>query len=394
MINLKIKITIIYPVEPSYILGLLNGLSKFHQLDIDFLGSDRSSVIQNKYNNVKFINIRGSQDPNRSLIVKIFNITKFYLKLLIYCFKTDSKIFHSHFPNKFLFLDFVLINLILKLRGIKLVYTAHNIDFGLRDRKQSFYKTLLFNFHYKITDLIIVHNKYSSRILIEKYPFTKSKFFIERIGLNKSVIKSGLSQVESRKNLNIDSSKKVLLFFGGLNPYKGLELLIEALANLTRKDKNFLLIIAGSPRDMEYHEKIEKLIKEFNLDDFIRKYYKFIPDSEVENYFMASDCCILPYKFIFQSGVHVLSYSFGVPIICSDVGSFKEEDVIEQLTGFTFKSEDSADLESVILRFFDSNLYTNKEFNRIKIIEWAEKVYSWDTISESTLYLYKKILKV
>lgn len=386
----SLKASIIYPVEPSYILGLLYGLSKIPELQVEFLGSDRSKKIENKYKNIKFINLRGSQESKSPFPKKIHRIIKFYARLIYYCITTDAEIYHYHFPNKFLFIDFVVINLILKIRNKKIIYTAHNIDFK-RDNKQSYYKSLILNIHYHLVDSIIVHNLYSAKILNNSYPNTLNKTNIVKIGININTIKTNMTKTDARSLLGIGLETKTILFFGGINPYKGLEILLQAYSELLKMNSRFLLIIAGAPRNKEYFDQINYLIKKLDIKDYIKEFYNFIPDEDVEKFFKAADCCVIPYKSIFQSGVHVLSYSFGVPVIASDVGSFKDEDVIEGKTGFTFKNGDYNDLKKKILTFFSSDLYNSYD-KRNEIINWANKIYSWEKIGIKTLNIYKNTL--
>lgn len=385
-----LKASIIYPVEPSYILGLLYGLSKIPELQVEFLGSDRSKKIYNKYSNIRFINIRGSQESKSPFLKKLLRIIKFYARLINYCITTEAEIYHSHFPNKILFIDFVIINIILKIRKKKIIYTAHNIDFK-RDNKQSYYKSLILNIHYRLVNSIIVHNSYSAKILNNSYPQTINKTHIVKIGININTFKTNLTKTEARSMLGISSDKKTILFFGGINPYKGLEILLYAFAELFKIDSGFLLIVAGSPRNKEYFKQITYLIERLGIKNNIKEYYSFIPDDDVEKFFKAADCCVLPYKSIFQSGVHVLSYSFGVPVIASDVGSFKDEDIIEGKTGFVFKTGDYNDLIEKILSFFSSDLYNTYD-NCNKIINWSNKIYSWETIGIKTFNIYKNTL--
>lgn len=385
-----IKVSIIYPVEPSYIFGLLNGLSKLSDLKITFLGSNRSASIKDKYLNIKLINIRGSQDEKSSLLNKIIRIIKFYIKLFSYCFTTDSQIYHLHFPNKILFIDFVILHIILKLRSIKIIYTAHNIDFN-RDNKQNFYRSIVLKINYKLVDAVIVHNKYSATILNNSYPDTLNKTHIVRIGINIAAYNGSMDKKEARDLLGISSVSKTILFFGGINPYKGLEILLQAFSELINLDTTYTLVIAGSPRNKEYFFMIKSLIENLNLKSYIKEYYGFIPDDEVERFFKASDCCVLPYKSIFQSGVHLLSYSFGIPVIASDIGSFKGEDIIEGKTGLTFKSGDVRDLKQKILEFFSSELF-NSELKKNEIVKWANENYSWDKIGINTINIYKSLI--
>ncbi len=107
---------------------------------------------------------------------------------------------------------------------------------------------------------------------------------------------------------------------------------------------------------------------------------------------MAADCLALPYRAIFQSGLHVLSYAYGLPVIATDVGSFRDEDVLEGETGFICNSEDINDLKDTIFKYFGSDLYINLDKQRVQIIKWAESNYSWNEIGLKTFDLYKELL--
>lgn len=387
------KITIIYPTEPSYVVGLIDGLSKINNLQIDLIGTNRTLIVANKYKNINHLNFRGDQNPNAGKFEKISRIISFYLKLFGYTFRTESKIFHIHWANKFFFFDFTVLNLFYKILGKKIVYTAHNIDQGMRDKGESLNKLLIYKILYNIVDHIIVHNNYSKRILIEKFKVSENKISVNKLGINKIASKSGLTKESARTILNLTSSSKVILFFGGLNPYKGLENLIDAFSALVKEDTNFKLIIAGQPRDSEYFRLIKNKILSNNLDKYCLTFFDFIPNEDVEKFFIAADCCVLPYKFIFQSGVHALSFAFGLPVIATDVGSFKEEDVIENETGFVCEKNDAMGIKYAISKYFESSLYKDLEVNRIKIKLWAEKTYSWDSIGLKTFEIYKKLIE-
>lgn len=386
------KITIIYPTEPSYVVGLVDGLSKIQDLEIDLIGTNRTAVIENKYPNVKHLNFRGDQNPNVNKLEKIKRVTCFYLKLFVYTFRTESKLFHIHWSNKFFFFDFTILNLFYKILGKKIVYTAHNIDQGMRDNSEGIKRSIVYKILYKLADHIIVHNNYSKRLLIQKFQVPEKKIAVNKLGINIIAKKSGTSCKFARSLLNLNSDVKVILFFGGLNPYKGLENLIDAFTKLVKRDRNFKLIIAGQPRDSEYFKLIKNKISLNNLEQYCLTFFDFIPDEEVEKFFIAADCCVLPYKFIFQSGVHALSFAFGLPIITTDVGSFKEEDVIENETGFVCRNNDVSGIYETIIRYFDSDLYHNLETKRAHIKNWAEQNYSWDAIGNDTYHVYKQVL--
>lgn len=156
----------------------------------------------------------------------------------------------------------------------------------------------------------------------------------------------GVSKEEARSFLNIAADSYILLFFGFIRRYKGLDLLLEALALLKKKifghpspphshdattntpdstansQPTVLLLIAGEfyEDDIPYLNLIEKLGLEKNL---ILK-TNFIPDNEVKYYFSAADVVIQPYRNATQSGVTPLAYHFEKPMIVTNVGSLPE----------------------------------------------------------------------
>lgn len=383
------KVTIIYPVEPSYIFGLVEGLSKC-DIVVELIGSDRMKQLENKYKNINLINLRGSQDTNVKPFYKLIRIIKFYFLLMIYIFKTNSELIHIHWPNRFFYFDSTFLLLFYKIMGKKIVYTAHNIDQGMRDKKAGD-RRIVYKFLYKIVDHIIVHNNFSLRVLKERFKVPDSKISVEKMGIIKAPC-SGISSKEARHFLNIAVNKKVILFFGGINAYKGLDLLLKAFIELIKENEDYFLLIAGQPRDKEYYDSIQGLIRQLELTNKCVFNFGFIPYEDVEKYFMAADCIALPYKYIFQSAVYALGFSFGLPVIATDVGSFKEEDIKDGENGFICKPEDTIDLKNTIIKYFNSDLYNNLLSSRILIKQWAEDTYSWDRIGKETFSIYTNVL--
>jgi len=116
-----------------------------------------------------------------------------------------------------------------------------------------------------------------------------------------------------------------------------------------------------------------------------------IPDKEVEWYFKAADVVVIPYVEIFQSGVPFLSYSFGLPVIATDVGSLRD-DIVEGETGFLCQPKDSADVARTITTYFGSNLYQELEARRTRIQAFANERYSWTRVGEILDSVYRQML--
>jgi glycosyltransferase involved in cell wall biosynthesis len=378
--------------DKPYVLGLLSGLVA-NNINVDFIGNDEmqtADIVSDE--KVNYFNLRGDQRENVRITKKISRVFKYYFKLIKYASKTDIKLFHIIWLNKFIYFDRTFLNIYYKYLGKRLVYTAHNINMRERDGNDNIINRLTLRFMYKILDHIFVHTEKMKLQLINDYNVGENKVTVIPFGINNTVPKTELTRTKARDKVRLDKNEKILLFFGNIAPYKGLEHLITALAHLKEKHDDFMLIIAGRIKDCgAYWESIQHIIDKRSLEDYVIKRIEFIPDEEIEIYFKSADVLILPYKFIFQSGPLFLSYNFGLPVIASDVGSFRE-DIIEGKTGFICRTEDPQDLSEKIEMYFQSDLFKNLEANREKIIKYANEKYPWEKIGEKTCAVYKNLL--
>lgn len=379
--------------DPHYALGLLSSLTS-QDIVVDFIGNDSmkdADAIQRE--NVTYYNLRGNQNPYAPIKAKIIRILEYYLKLIKYAASTDSEIFHILWLNKFTYFDMTLLNIYYKFLGKKLTYTAHNINIRKRDGRDTLINRLSLFIMYKLVDHIFVHTEKMKQQLINDFHVIGNKVSVIPFGINDIIPASNLTCVEAKKRFNLEG-KKVLLFFGNIAPYKGLEDLILALVHLKKELHDFKLIVAGRIKNCEeYWGNIEKIIEENNLAEYVLINIDYVPDETVEEYFKAADVLLLPYKYIYQSGVVFLSYNFGLPVIATNVGSLRE-DVIEGENGFICKPNDAEDLAQKIYIYFKSDLYKNLERNRDKIIKYAREKYSWDKTGETTYSVYRKFLEV
>jgi glycosyltransferase involved in cell wall biosynthesis len=229
--------------------------------------------------------------------------------------------------------------------------------------------------------------------LLERFHVNKMAVTIIPYGINNAVPCTELTTVQAKQRLGIRTDERTVLFFGAIKPYKGLEYLVAAFQQLEGKQGNYRLIIAGERKkgSEEYWSEIQRRISRGSSRERILQKIGFIPDDEAELYFKAADVAVLPYTEIFQSGVLFMAYSFGLPVIATDVGSFSE-DIIEGSTGYICKPRDSDDLAETIQYYFDSDLYRELGLRRREIRDYAFSTHSWGAVGELTRNIYRNML--
>ena len=202
--------------------------------------------------------------------------------------------------------------------------------------------------------------------LIKLYPAAKNKVLPHPIYSNFGL---PVEKNEAKSFLKIND-ERIILFFGFIRDYKGLDILLESMKILQDKI-NIKLMVAG-----EFYsdkDKYLKLIDELGIKDNLLLYTDFIPTSEVKYYFSAADCVILPYRDATQSGIVQIAMNFRKPVIAANVGGLGEV-INNGESGFIVEKENPALLAEAILKFYSDN----KENIFVKKIEKEAEKYSWE----------------
>src|SRR5204862_2575385 len=135
-----------------------------------------------------------------------------------------------------------------KLLCKKFVLSDHNVNFRNRDSSDSSLIRFSLNIHYQLSNHIFVHNERMKSELVSDFCIPESKVSVIPFGINNTVPNTGLSSAEAKRRLNVSSGDKIMLFFGNITPYKGLEYLIAAFCELLEKDRGYRLLIVGRPK--------------------------------------------------------------------------------------------------------------------------------------------------
>ena len=195
-----------------------------------------------------------------------------------------------------------------------------------------------------------------------------------------------LPKAEAREKLGLPLTEKIILFFGFIRHYKGLDLLLDALGYLKKNHPGgipFKLLIAGEFYEEEktYQEQIDRL----QIREALYLRTDFIPDSEVKYYLCAADAVIQPYRNATQSGVTPLAYHFEKPMVVTNVGGLPSL-VPHEKVGLVTNPE-PADIAAAILRFYQ----LGEDFF-IPHLRNEKMKYSWENMSREMLTLAEGVL--
>ena len=211
-----------------------------------------------------------------------------------------------------LFPVFFTIAILSKIRRKKVILTLHNVTAHESNFLDRFFSLIM----YRVADILLVHTEGNKETLIRKFKMDKNKIHLIPYGPLNFYKTKNILQSEAKKYLGLEEKNKVILFFGTIRKYKGLDILIKAFAQVTKTVSEARLIIAG--KNWVSWSPYQDLIIKLNLLDKVILHIKYIRTDEVQYYFTAADVVILPYTCSdFQSGVAKIAEAFGKPVIAS-----------------------------------------------------------------------------
>jgi glycosyltransferase involved in cell wall biosynthesis len=189
---------------------------------------------------------------------------------------------------------------------------------------------------------------------------------------------------DARKKLNLPQDRQIILFFGGIRPNKGLDVLIRALEIIKARNQRVLLVIAGGLLGRFSFEQYSDMIKKADLSDNVQTFIQFIPEEEVDYFFAASDLAVLPYlKFEAQSGVLLRAYAHKKPVVVSNVGAMGELLSADNI-GLAVEPGAVEPLAMAVINVLDDLDKFQSRYSSD-----LESKYSWEHIAEITMHSYE-----
>lgn len=276
------------------------------------------------------------------------------------------------------FLMFFSQVLILKLMGVKIIWTVH--DLKNHENLQLKSEQIFSIFFAKFAYAIITHCEIAKQQVINSFHVNnKYKIFVIPHGNYIDYYDNKIERIKARKILGISDTSLILLFLGLIRPYKGVPELIYSFKQLQQDDVH--LVIVGKPLTNEIAEQVKQMTDGHANIKFLPG---FVTDDQIQVYMNACDVVVLPYRDILTSGSIILAMSFGRACIAPCKGCIKE--VLDNLGAFLYHPDD----ECGLLKAMDHAVKKKAELLRMgehnrHIVEQ----YSWNRIAQMTLKVYQ-----
>ncbi|MCB0736500.1 MAG: glycosyltransferase [Bacteroidetes bacterium] len=188
-----------------------------------------------------------------------------------------------------------------------------------------------------------------------------------------------IDKAEARQKLGLPGGKKLLLYFGLIRGYKGLDLLIESLSKLPDE---YELIIAGEC--YEDWNKYQAQIDNLGVGNRIHEHVRYIDDNDVPLFFSAADGNMLTYKTATQSGIVSIAYHFELPMLVTDVGGLRES-VEPYGVGMTIDKPDVDLITKAIPSFIENISNYQSGFTQLK------SQLTWSKLASDIIEFYKTL---
>ncbi|MBI4454422.1 MAG: glycosyltransferase [Acidobacteria bacterium] len=256
----------------------------------------------------------------------------------------------------------------LNARNIPVVLVCHNVV----PHERHPVATLLRNRMFATVERFLVHSDQDRQVLEQLQP--RAKIFRAHHPVYQLFEEPTVTRESARRSLGLSQDENIILFFGHVRPYKGLETLLRSLPRILKRQTVRLLIAGefyGSRRTYD------RLMRNLGLQSYVIVHDHYIANEMVAQYFKAANLLVLPYHDATQSGIIPTAYFFDLPVVTTSVGGLPEA-VLDGKTGFLVPPKNPAALAETIMDYFQAGRETafrneilgfKKQFSWCKIVE-------------------------
>lgn len=275
---------------------------------------------------------------------------------------------------------------ILKLCGVKFVWTIHNLE--RHEKKHPAIELFFTRVIARLADAAIVHCESVKNIVASAYHIKRiSKIETVPHGNYLTYYQNSITTDQSKEALGLNSNSFIFLFFGEIRRYKGVRFLIETFIDLdAQATAKMDLVIAGRVKDKALEKEIKHISK--NREN-IHMFMDYIADEDLQLFFNAADIVVFPYVESLTSGAVILALSFGKPIIASELGCIAE--TLDNSGAYLYDVGDRTGLSEAMEKSLSQKLQLKGMAKHNLLL--AEELH-WEGISKKTYDIYANVLRL
>lgn len=365
--------------QAEYEAGFANGLVR-QGVPVTVIGANRS-LPERLDGEVEFLNLRDDQDPRRSTRAKVLNLLRYFVALRRLALRQPTAIFHTNG----LFALRRGIGVVLEAAWCRLIFrewwlTVHNL---LPHDDETLINALSFRLAYKLPDRLFVHTAATAAALAETFAVDRERIHVVEHGIDRFIEPDATAKARVARRFALPAFGTLILLLGRIARYKGVDVLLDA-AERANPPADTLVLIAGPSASPEYGAELRARMASMRHAHRVVWRDEYLADADIPPLLAAADCMVLPYRKIDQSAVLFAAKSAGLPIIASDVGSFR--DYAEP--GYDLLVP-PADVEA-LAKALAEMAGREPSAGRTERIESARKKYAWQV----TLRSYADLVKV
>jgi glycosyltransferase involved in cell wall biosynthesis len=267
----------------------------------------------------------------------------------------------------------------LRSAGARLVLTAHDLLplYAPQDRQVDQWRS--FAALYALADAVIVHTQANRNELLTTFPVDAAKVRVIPQGNLTDFVGPATPPSQARAEFGLDPTTRVVLFFGLIKPYKGLDHLVRAFATVRQRVTDARLLIVGQAN--EDFTRYRCLIDQLGLADSVVTDLRYVPHAEMARVFGAADVVALPYVRTYQSAVLFAAYTFGRALVVTATGGLAET-IGGDETGLVVPPADPDALAGALVEL----LSDPARYHRLgeRAYELARTKYAWPGIARQT----------
>jgi glycosyltransferase involved in cell wall biosynthesis len=361
--------------QQHYSLGFANGLAA-RGVPVDFVRAVNMNTAL-LHTDIQWTDLGCNTENRISTFRKAYRFIAYHLRLVGYVAARRGAVVHMvGLIRRPVVVIGLIEGLVFRALAGKYVLTVHNL---LPHDGHTAWNRWLFKLIYRIPHLLVVHTAKMKDDLVTSFGVRPNRIVVMQHGLNDIVPDHGHTRDECRGQLGLPVDARVLLFFGRIRPYKGVETLLEAFRETAGTS---FLVIAGAPASDSYGRRIQELVDQHPYRERILYHAGFVDDADLASYFRAADALVMPYRHVDQSGVLFLAFRFGLPVIAFDIGALRE--YLQHDAGVLVQGSGASELAGGISQFEQEA----PRFAPERIRDYTQR-FRWEQVLEPLIAAYR-----